>query len=168
MTCHITWDLITEESIPTLSELEPWVDGFIKDQQWDSALGTKPIVLLIGDMGAGKTYIIKSFVRSLYGVLIASSPSYALHHQYQGVDVGGGSFSIDHWDLYRLQNDEELESTAFWDLLQNKNFIFIEWADRLSESDLPRNRPVYRIVISREHAPHESRKLKVEKISANN
>ena len=96
----------------------------------------KKVIRLHGDMGAGKT----TFVRLYLSLIseqdeIASSPTFALHHQYK-TQVG----LVDHIDLYRLENSEALEEVGFWDILDKAETIFIEWPERVPKQQWPLNR----------------------------
>ncbi|MGA2871071.1 MAG: tRNA (adenosine(37)-N6)-threonylcarbamoyltransferase complex ATPase subunit type 1 TsaE, partial [Verrucomicrobiota bacterium] len=56
-----------------------------------------------------------------------NSPTFALHQTYEAP-----STVVDHFDLYRVESDAELETTGLWDvLLKPKGLILVEWADRL-------------------------------------
>ena len=56
---------------------------------------------------------------------------------------------IHHVDLYRLKDDEDLESTGFWDVFSNKeDLVIIEWADRLNQKSLPPNWHYIQVKIS--------------------
>lgn len=95
-------------------------------------LSSRHILLLDGPMGAGKTQLTRFMVDALGGDE-AVSPSFAIHNQYE---TSRGA--IDHVDLYRLENEEELESTGFWDLFSSaQGLIIIEWAERLPRNSLP-------------------------------
>ena len=88
------------------------------------------ILLLSGDLGAGKTTSVR-YLCEHYGLQHVQSPTYAIHQRYSTVNI-----SIDHFDLYRLQTDEELVSTGFWDLLQSQSsMMIIEWFERIPTSD---------------------------------
>ncbi len=88
------------------------------------------ILLLTGDLGAGKTTSVR-LLCELYGIKQVQSPTYAIHQRYSVANL-----SIDHFDLYRLQTDEELVSTGFWDLLQSQNsLMIIEWFERIPTTD---------------------------------
>lgn len=100
------------------------------------------LVLLSGPMGAGKTEFVKSFCHAL-GIKSVASPTFAIHHRYKGDQ------SVDHFDLCRLENEDQLESTGFWDLLSYpEGYIFIEWFERLDLKLLPRQIPTYQINIA--------------------
>lgn len=93
-------------------------------------LQTNSILLLSGDLGAGKTTSVR-YLCEHFGLKNVQSPTYAIHQRYSAQNV-----SLDHFDLYRLQSEEELASTGFWDLLQNQNSIMlIEWFERIPTND---------------------------------
>ena len=95
------------------------------------------VVLLDGEMGAGKTQFTHFFVGALGGGE-TSSPSFAIHHSYPI-----GTRTLDHFDLFRLQSEDELEATGFWDFFRNQNgIIIIEWAERLRTLGLYQHLPI--------------------------
>ena len=92
---------------------------------------SKNIVLLNGDLGVGKTTLVIEYCK-LYG-LQASSPTFSLIQDYQNEKI-----KMAHVDLYRLNNDSEIDSAGFWDLFsQDYNIVFIEWSTKIKKSDLP-------------------------------
>lgn len=99
-----------------------------------SLLGVLPkLIFMNGEMGAGKTTFVTKLADTL-GAPDAASPSFALHTRYEG-----SRGTIDHFDLDRLEDAEDLESTGFWDLIEAarasgpSHFVMIEWAKRLDE-----------------------------------
>ncbi len=102
------------------------------------------ILLFSGDVGAGKTEAIRTLVEQMGGRWV-SSPSFAIHQRYA---IRHGF--MDHVDLYRLEDDADLESTGFWDLFDGTDSIIaIEWANRLPASVWPRGRRRFEIEIVR-------------------
>lgn len=100
----------------------------------------RQILLLEGPMGAGKTQLVRFLVDTLGGEE-TQSPSFAIHNHYS---TPRGP--IEHLDLYRLESEEDLESTGFWDLFsQDKALVLIEWADRLNAEYLPPHWSCWRI-----------------------
>jgi len=83
------------------------------------------IVLLNGDLGAGKTTFVKKFVESISEDAIASSPTFTIMQKYE-TSVG----PVYHFDLYRIETLEELEMTGFFEYLDYSGTIFIEWAEK--------------------------------------
>lgn len=91
------------------------------------------LVLLIGNLGAGKTTIAKGIVRGL-GVASAddvSSPTFTLIHEY--------GWGVYHVDLYRLETAQEVASLGLDDLFDRDSIVLIEWGERWREL-LPKNR----------------------------
>lgn len=83
------------------------------------------IIFLIGDMGAGKTTFVKYFMKTQCGTDDVYSPTFSIENRY-----GAGGCDIIHFDLYRLEDAEELETIGFYDSLKENATIFIEWADK--------------------------------------
>lgn len=93
----------------------------------------KTILILSGPMGAGKTEAVKT-ITQLLGMTDVASPSFAIHHQYKNPSQQ----CIEHVDLYRLKDEDDLESTGFWDLFsQTNSTVIIEWGDLLNKDLLP-------------------------------
>jgi tRNA threonylcarbamoyladenosine biosynthesis protein TsaE len=93
------------------------------------------VVGLTGDLGAGKTTLVGGLLAALGHVGPARSPTYSLVEPYRlaGRDV-------QHCDLYRLRDPEELEDLGLRDLLAGPSLLLVEWperaGDRLREPDL--------------------------------
>lgn len=110
----------------------------------------RSLLLLEGPVGAGKTELVKALADCL-GIHETASPSFAIHHHYENRDV-----SMDHVDLYRLENEDDLESTGFWDLFgAKKGLVVIEWSDRLNQDLLPLNWSKIRVQIEKLPATNE-------------
>ncbi len=93
----------------------------------------KQLVLLDGPLGAGKTQFVKECVQLLGGEM-PDSPTFSVINFYKTP-----KHSIYHIDLYRMESDEDIESTGFWDLFrEEKALIFIEWANKVPQSDWPK------------------------------
>lgn len=139
---NIQWKVQNSLDISELQSLS----NFCKE--WVASLQRTEIVLLSGEMAAGKSEFVRQAVQFIFGISVASSPSYALHHQYRTPSPGvGNELMINHWDLFRLQGEDELESSGFWDQLQEKSLTFIEWPERLNFKYLPKGRILIRVEI---------------------
>lgn len=131
---------------------------------------TRPcLVALSGDLGAGKTQLVRWFVEALGGEM-PSSPTFSIHQRYE-TPAG----SVDHVDLYRLENDADLESTGFWDLFRDDEggggMVFVEWADRLPRDVWPREWRRVFVTLARDRdgeksASGEARLARVEVVEA--
>jgi len=86
-----------------------------------------------GEMGTGKTTIIKQICRELGSHDSFSSPSYSIVNEYL---IEPGRDKIYHIDLYRLKNMEEALAIGIEDYIDGKSYSFIEWPE-LIESLLP-------------------------------
>lgn len=101
------------------------------------SIGKRLLILLIGPMGSGKTQFTRFFMEAL-GSDEVSSPSFAIHNSY--VSRTG---PIEHMDLYRLESEDDLESSGFWDFFRaGSGVVIVEWADRLDELGLRENLPI--------------------------
>ena len=81
------------------------------------------IFTLTGDLGAGKTTLIKGFCEVLGVKELASSPSFSIVNEY--IAMGGGP--VFHFDLYRLKDEQELEEIGFEEYIDSGNYCFVEW-----------------------------------------
>lgn len=89
-------------------------------------LPRRGVVLLIGDLGAGKTTLTKGIVEGL-GAAAAddvTSPTYTIVHEY------GVPTRVYHVDLYRLDTAEEVKALGFEEILERDALILIEWGER--------------------------------------
>ncbi|MDG5491642.1 tRNA (adenosine(37)-N6)-threonylcarbamoyltransferase complex ATPase subunit type 1 TsaE [Psychroserpens sp. SPM9] len=81
-------------------------------------------ILFYGDIGAGKTTLIKSLVKLLGSSEDVSSPTFSIVNEYMLDDS-----SIYHFDLYRIKDEEEALNFGIEDYLYTSNWVFIEWPD---------------------------------------
>ncbi len=88
-------------------------------------LGGAPLVFLHGDLGAGKTTLVRGILRGLGYQGAVKSPTYTLLEPY---DVAGRT--IYHFDLYRIGHSGELEFIGMDELLDEDAIKLIEWPER--------------------------------------
>ncbi|MBO4422287.1 MAG: tRNA (adenosine(37)-N6)-threonylcarbamoyltransferase complex ATPase subunit type 1 TsaE [Clostridia bacterium] len=93
-----------------------------------SKLKPGDFVALYGDLGAGKTAFVRGAASVLCSGALVCSPSYAIINRYDG------EFPVYHIDLYRINDDDDLYSTGYYDLFDNRSVIFCEWCDRCPEA----------------------------------
>lgn len=90
------------------------------------------VVALFGNLGAGKTQFIRGLARGLAITDMVSSPTFALVHTYSG------RIPLYHFDMYRIMNWADLESTGFFDYLDSGGICAVEWSENI-EAALPAN-----------------------------
>jgi len=91
------------------------------------------LFLFEGEMGSGKTTLIKSVVSS-FGVEDANSPTYSIINTYSG----NKSRLIYHVDCFRIENQNEVENIGLLEIIKDENLCFIEWPE-IIEDLLPDN-----------------------------
>jgi|ERR1043166_7056183 tRNA threonylcarbamoyladenosine biosynthesis protein TsaE len=85
------------------------------------------MVVLRGDLGAGKTTLVKGIVEGFKAAQSkeVSSPTFTLIHEYRSL-----SAEIYHIDLYRVETQRELETLGIDDLLSSRSLLLIEWGEK--------------------------------------
>ena len=103
-------------------------------------------VWLSGDLGAGKTTLVRYWLQAMGHKGAVKSPTYTLVEPYQ-INLQGRLKPVYHADLYRLNDPEELDFIGFYEYFDEPNsLVIIEWASRASQV-LPK--PDYHIDIIR-------------------
>ncbi len=95
-------------------------------------LPKKCLVFLKGNLGAGKTTLTRAVLKAAGHKGAVKSPTYTLVEEY---DISGSK--VFHFDLYRVQDPEELEWIGIRDYLAQQSLCFIEWAE-LGKGFLPK------------------------------
>ncbi len=85
------------------------------------------IVLLRGDLGAGKTTMVKGIAEGFQAAKAedVTSPTFTLIHEYRGPVV-----TLYHIDLYRIDTQRELDTLALDDLMTAQSILLIEWGEK--------------------------------------
>ena len=114
-------------------------------------LPQRAVVLLIGNLGAGKTTLAKGIVSGLGAAAPddVTSPTFTLIHEY-----GGGR--IYHIDLYRLERAEEVARLGLDEIFERNAVVLVEWGERF-----PRLMPADRIEIRMEAGNSDERRIQV-------
>lgn len=79
---------------------------------------------LVGTLGTGKTHWTKGFMKSLNPEIPVSSPTFSIVNEYL-LD----SFTVFHFDFYRLESDSELLALGWDEYLEDRGIVICEWAD---------------------------------------
>ena len=87
------------------------------------------IVLISGEMGVGKTTLIKEVLLSMKVMVNVSSPTFSIINEY----ITGQNKIVYHMDLYRLKNINEIEGIGLFEYLESGNLCIIEWGDMIEK-----------------------------------
>jgi tRNA threonylcarbamoyladenosine biosynthesis protein TsaE len=128
-------------------------------RQIGEALKPPVLILLTGELGAGKTTLTKGIVSGAGAAHEeeVTSPTFTLIHKYTSEAGSGHGVVIYHIDLYRIEDRQGLESLGLEDIFNEEATVVVEWPDRLS---LPTNWPV--VSIKLEHISEEVRRIVID------
>jgi tRNA threonylcarbamoyladenosine biosynthesis protein TsaE len=117
-------------------------------------LPPRAVVLLIGNLGAGKTTLAKGIVNGLGAAEIeeVASPTFTLIHEY-----GGGK--VFHIDLYRMEDARDVATLGLEDVFDREAVVLIEWGERF-----PQLMPPERVEIRIEAADNDEREIVVTEL----
>lgn len=88
--------------------------------------------LFYGDMGVGKTTLIKSISKYLGVKHVTSSPTFSIVNEYEN-----GINTIYHFDFYRLNHEDEAYDIGIEDYFYNNKWHFVEWPEKVSKNLFP-------------------------------
>ena len=88
------------------------------------------VVVLNGDLGAGKTQFVQGVAEGLGVEGDVTSPTFNILLSYQS------ALPLHHFDLYRLDGAEELDDIGYWEVVEGDGATFIEWGDKFPD-DMP-------------------------------
>ncbi len=108
--------------IPGLSSIDDAARELI------DTLPDKRIFAFYGEMGAGKTTLIKALCRVLQVTDVTSSPSFGLIYEYRT----RGSDSVYHFDFYRIEHLEEAYDIGYEEYIDSGQYCFIEWPEKVA------------------------------------
>lgn len=106
-----------------------------------------------GDLGAGKTTFTRGLAVGMGLPDEVSSPTFSIVNEYHGK----GAISLYHFDMYRIQNSDELETTGFYDYPMDESVFAVEWSENIEDA-FPKD--IIRIQIDR--IDDDTRKITVE------
>lgn len=103
------------------------------------------VIFLLGDLGAGKTTLTRGLLRAWGYEGIVKSPTFTVVESYEFA-----GFTVNHFDLYRIESAEELELIGVRDYFSKDAICIIEWPDK-AQGLLPRADLTLQITITGEH-----------------
>ena len=110
------------------------------------------IFAFYGEMGAGKTTLIKELCKALNVIDQVSSPTFSIINEYETID----NRRVYHADFYRIKDEQEAINIGFMDYLYSGSYCFIEWSQKI-DNLLPEDSVKVQINLMK-----EGRELKVE------
>jgi len=111
------------------------------------------LVLLRGDLGAGKTTLVKGIARAFNAAKEedVTSPTFTLIHEYRGPQV-----NVYHIDLYRVDTPRQLETLGLDDLTQENSLLLLEWGEKFQRFVDERD-----VEIQIEHLGEDERRIRI-------
>jgi tRNA threonylcarbamoyladenosine biosynthesis protein TsaE len=125
--------------IPTQEAMADFASQVIED------IPKGTVIFLKGNLGAGKTTFVRGCLRGLGYTGVVNSPTYTLVNSY---DLK--TFTIHHFDLYRLKSPFELDVLGVDHYLHSESICFIEWPEK-GGSILPQPKAVFFFTIEKQH-----------------
>jgi len=111
---------MTRIAIPTLSSLKDAAEAFLP------FTSRYRVIVFAGDMGAGKTTFIQALCMALGVKEVVSSPTFALVNEY----FTSSGDSLFHFDLYRINRQEELLDIGYEDYFYSGKLCLVEWPEK--------------------------------------
>ena len=110
-----------------------------------------------GEMGVGKTAFVRGFCSAL-GAVGVKSPTYTIVNEYRK-----GSLPVFHFDMYRVESEDDLISIGYYDYLTQKGFCLCEWSENITEF-IPTD--ALTVTISRSEDDEQHRIITIKEIEA--
>lgn len=95
-------------------------------ERFAAALRAGDVVALRGGLGAGKTAFTRGIAHGLGYAGTVSSPTFAIVNEYRG-----GRLDLAHFDVYRIAGESDLYGTGFYDYLDGRMLLVIEWSENI-------------------------------------
>jgi tRNA threonylcarbamoyladenosine biosynthesis protein TsaE len=97
-------------------------------ESWGRTAQRGCVIALSGELGAGKTQLVKGVARGLCIAAGVHSPTFTLVNEY-----GGGRLRLFHLDLYRLETPEQIAAAGLEEFLQSDGVTVVEWAEKMMD-----------------------------------
>lgn len=97
--------------------------------EFSKKLKAGDVVALYGDLGSGKTQMVKGICKGLGVTQTVNSPTFVIVNEYSSSDYP----EIFHFDLYRMKTQDEVLDIGFADFLNNSAIVLIEWPEHVED-----------------------------------
>ena len=146
---------MNEQLIYTESAAETEAAGAALAREMANDSTLPPFVALYGDLGVGKTAFVRGFASVFCAGVAVRSPTFALVNEYRT-----GKTPLFHFDMYRVEGEDDLESIGYWDYL-DRGVCVVEWSEKIPFA-LPDR--YLRVTIEKLPADTDSRNITAELI----
>jgi tRNA threonylcarbamoyladenosine biosynthesis protein TsaE len=120
------YEIIVMESIITTKNTD---ETQIFGRNLSARLKNGSVVALYGDLGSGKTQLVKGICRGLRVTQTVNSPTFIIVNEYSSSAYP----KIFHFDLYRMKTQDEILDMGFADYLNNSGIVLIEWPEHVED-----------------------------------
>ncbi len=117
-------------------------------RQLGGLLRAGDVLVLTGDLGAGKTQLTKGIAQGMGVADDVTSPTFTIEMVYEGTEL-----PLYHFDLYRLDDPDQLEDTGLFDVLGADGVCVIEWGEQFADQIGPERLDVFVTRLDDEAAP---------------
>ena len=139
--------------IPDIDKWEKWDKSFVDEIQKVAhkiiSENPKKVILFHGNMGVGKTTLIKELAIALGVFDATSSPTFSLVNEYQT----SNNQLVYHFDMYRINSEREALDMGIDEYLYSGNWCFIEWAEKIPNL-IPEEHSVIRLSLTSDGKRH--------------
>lgn len=90
--------------------------------------GDQKVILFFGEMGVGKTTLIKALCKQLGVEEVTSSPTFSIVNEY----LTNNDDLVYHFDFYRIEKETEAFDLGYEDYFYSGNYCFVEWPEKIS------------------------------------
>ena len=125
--------------------------GYLLAEEIDTHSMSRIFIALRGEMGVGKTAFVRGFA-SFFGITKVKSPTYTVVNEYLG------KRKIFHFDMYRIEDEDDLYSIGFEDYASSDGICIAEWSENISNF-IPKD--AIFVTISRSDNSESQRKIEI-------
>lgn len=101
--------------------------GYMLAKKLHTGGNLSAFIAMRGEMGVGKTAFVRGFA-SYFGISGVKSPTYSIVNEHRHGDT-----SIFHFDMYRVESEDDLLSIGFYDYLSRRGYAIVEWSENIDE-----------------------------------